>query len=141
MRRNSKFEHISNWAPSSGFPDCLLMFKKFRVVHGNHMFSQSKKLTRIIFQKTWFVVLLGKECACSVSLMSSTGLLLDCATSQALPGQQGNTIAHCDRSGHPSCNSLGHAEGQKHPGKAVLLVTAQTDSNLLYIINSNRTAT
>ena len=70
------------------FPDCLLMFKKFRVVHGNHMFSQSKKLTRIIFQKTWFVVLLGKECACSVSLMSSTGLLLDCATSQALPGSR-----------------------------------------------------
>jgi len=21
-------------------PDCLLMFKKFRAVHGNHMFSQ-----------------------------------------------------------------------------------------------------
>ena len=41
------------------------------------------------------------------------------STNNNQPGssmQQGNTTAHCDKSGFPSCYSLGHAEGQKHPG-------------------------
>jgi hypothetical protein len=41
------------------------------------------------------------------------------STNNNQPGssmQQGNTTAHCDKSGFPSCYSLGHAEGQKHLG-------------------------
>ena len=43
------------------------------------------------------------------------------------PGSSTQLVStvHCDKSGYPSCDSLGHSDGRNHPGPVVQLVTAQ----------------